>query len=51
MKDDVKKMKVVTYKGENIKTYTKDMLGKCLELERGLQLPANIVLTIADQLI
>jgi hypothetical protein len=50
LKEDVKAMKVKDFKGENIKMYSAAMLEKCRELENANALPANICITINNQL-
>jgi GAG-pre-integrase domain/Zinc knuckle len=49
--ENIKKCKLKSFKGENVKQYSAHMLTLCRDLANGQSLPRDICLTIVDQLI
>lgn len=49
--NDVKKLRLKDYKGEDVKTYSLAMMALCQDLQSGQSLPRDICLTIIDHLI
>jgi hypothetical protein len=49
--EEIKKSKLKSFKGENVKQYSSHMLTLCRDLANGQSLPRDICLTIIDKLI
>jgi hypothetical protein len=51
LKDEVRNIQLKNFKGENVKEYAIKVMEICTELENGMALPANICITINNQLV
>ena len=51
LKDEVRNIQLKNFKGENVKEYATKVMEICTELENAMALPANICITINNQLV